>query len=311
MKRAIIVIFCSLAVIISGFVGADHYVTHLYHELETSPYGGWNDIFHKEINSDYIIMGSSRAYAQFNPAILDSILNINSYNLGYNGRQVRSQLLKYKIYRTEQTHKPKVILYELSPYSFSSYKKYESFQFVPYLHKKTMWNTFHEIEGFTWTDKYVPYWRYRNYKNEIRRIRRGTSPYCKDKYKTYKGFCSFDYHWNNKFDSTETLYYLHNKKTIQAFNQFINECEKDDIKVIFILSPYYIKATENIKNKELMHQQIEKIAMKHQIPILDYTQHPISYDTAYFYNYSHLNRKGANLFTTVLAHDLDSLLDIR
>lgn len=311
MKRAIIVIFCSLAVIISGFVGADHYVTHLYHELETSPYGGWNDIFHKEINSDYIIMGSSRAYAQFNPAILDSILNINSYNLGYNGRQVRSQLLKYKIYRTEQTHKPKVILYELSPYSFSSYKKYESFQFVPYLQKKTMWNTFHEIEGFTWTDKYVPYWRYRNYKNEIRRIRRGTSPYCKDKYKTYKGFCSFDYHWNNKFDSTETLYYLHNKKTIQAFNQFINECEKDDIKVIFILSPYYIKATENIKNKELMHQQIEKIAMKHQIPILDYTQHPISYDTAYFYNYSHLNRKGANLFTTVLAHDLDSLLDIR
>lgn len=311
MKRAIIVIFCSLAVIISGFVGADHYVTHLYHELETSPYGGWNDIFHKEINSDYIIMGSSRAYAQFNPAILDSILNINSYNLGYNGRQVRSQLLKYKIYRTEQTHKPKVILYELSPYSFSSYKKYESFQFVPYLHKKTMWNTFHEIEGFTWTDKYVPYWRYRNYKNEIRRIRRGTSPYSKDKYKTYKGFCSFDYHWNNKFDSTETLYYLHNKKTIQAFNQFINECEKDDIKVIFILSPYYIKATENIKNKELMHQQIEKIAMKHQIPILDYTQHPISYDTAYFYNYSHLNRKGANLFTTVLAHDLDSLLDIR
>lgn len=310
MKRAFIPIFV-LVLIIAYFIGADCYVTHLYHKLETSPYGGWNDIFDREINSDYIIMGSSRAYAQFNPAILDSMLNINSYNLGFNGRQVRSQLLKYKIYRTEQSHKPKVIIYELSPTSFNTYKHYESFQFVPYLHKKSVWNAFHELEGFTWADRYVPYWRYRNYKEDIRRIRTGSSPYCKDKYKMYKGFCGFNKHWNNKFDSTETLYYFNNSETIKAFNQFLDECKKDDIQVIFVLSPYYIKATENIKNKAQMHQQIESIAMKHHIPILDYTQHPISYDTANFYNYSHLNKKGANLFTTALAHDLDSLLDIR
>ena len=41
--------------------------------------------------------------------------------------------------------------------------------------------------------------------------------------------------------------------------------------------------------------------------ILDYTHNPICYDTAYFYNAQHLNRKGAEKFSRILAHDLDSL----
>ena len=42
-------------------------------------------------------------------------------------------------------------------------------------------------------------------------------------------------------------------------------------------------------------------------PILNYTYDPISYDTNFFYNATHLNKTGAELFTRKLAHDIDSL----
>lgn len=44
-----------------------------------------------------------------------------------------------------------------------------------------------------------------------------------------------------------------------------------------------------------------------ELLFLDYTNDPICYDTAYFYNAMHLNARGANLFTEKLAHDIDSL----
>ncbi len=49
------------------------------------------------------------------------------------------------------------------------------------------------------------------------------------------------------------------------------------------------------------------LASKYNVPILDYTHDSICYDTAYFYNAQHLNRKGAEKFSLQLAHDLKAI----
>ena len=56
-----------------------------------------------------------------------------------------------------------------------------------------------------------------------------------------------------------------------------------------------------------MYAMYDSIARKYDIPILDYNYDPISYDTAYFYNAMHSNKKGAELFSVKLTHDIDSL----
>lgn len=58
---------------------------------------------------------------------------------------------------------------------------------------------------------------------------------------------------------------------------------------------------------EGMHNMFEEIAQKNDIPLLDYTFDELSYDTTYFYNTMHLNKKGADLFSKKVAHDIDSL----
>ena len=56
-----------------------------------------------------------------------------------------------------------------------------------------------------------------------------------------------------------------------------------------------------------MHSAYKKIADKYGIPILDYMTMSLCKDTTYFYNAMHLNKKGSEIFSDSLAHDLKRL----
>ena len=60
-------------------------------------------------------------------------------------------------------------------------------------------------------------------------------------------------------------------------------------------------------NEKKMYEMYDTIAQRFNIPILDYNDISMCYDTTYFYNGTHLNKLGAEVFTTKLAHDIDSL----
>lgn len=42
----------------------------------------WDDIHNNKNKYDFLILGSSRAYSGYNPKIIDSVLGVNSYNMG-------------------------------------------------------------------------------------------------------------------------------------------------------------------------------------------------------------------------------------
>ena len=291
---------------------ADFLITRSFQRLQSSPFANWNDLYRHELGSDVLIMGSSRAYVQFNPRILDSLLNVNSYNLGCDGRAVDTQILKYKVYRHRQHTKPRLILYELYPGSMDTSNQYDRIQFLPYLHDPYLWQLTHRMEHFSVADGFVPCWRYLNFKKEVKEILNGSSPYTLPENALYKGFLDFDLPWNGAaFHHIDTIKYQHNTKTIKEFDKFLDDCEKEDISVVFVLAPYYIGATRKIHDLEGMHKMFDTLAKKHDIPVLDYTDNYLSQDTTYFYNATHLNRTGATLFTTQLAHDVDSIFHIK
>ena len=95
-----------------------------------------------------------------------------------------------------------------------------------------------------------------------------------------------------------------------AINLFVNFLEKvtsDGTKVLFVYAPIYYQAREKMVNEREMFEMYDSIANRFNIPILDYNDIPMCYDTTYFYNATHLNKTGAELFTTKLAHDIDSI----
>ena len=94
---------------------------------------------------------------------------------------------------------------------------------------------------------------------------------------------------------------------IVEFKKFLNELTIDGTKVIFVFAPIYHEVLEKCSEREVIYRMYDSIACEFHIPILDYSDIPMCYDTAYFYNATHLNKQGAELFTTKLAHDIDSL----
>lgn len=288
---------------------ADLWITRQFKKLESSPFGNWNDIYRSNIQSDVLIIGSSRAYVQFNPRILDSVLHVNCYNLGMNGRTVESQIIKYHTYRRKHNAKPKLILFEIYQSTLDTDNGFDRIQFVPYLKDLVLWNDVRKVDHFTWADCFIPCWRYGPYKKDMMDIIKGSSVYfCDPKYRLYKGYCDFDKPWDgSKLAKIDTIHYSRVPSSIHKLDQFLQECKREDIRVVFVIAPYYIGATKKIDDLDGMYKLFCSITEPYQIPILDYTNNPISYDTAYFYNSSHLNRKGATLFSLKLAHDLDSL----
>lgn len=264
----------------------------------------WKEIFTGKLQNDMIIMGSSRAEVQYSPVILDSLLKTNSYNLGMSGRGIMSQILRYNTYR-RLDGKPKLIIQNIDLMTIERDNGFCREQFFPYFYDKTFGQEVVKLENLTLADKYIPGYRYAGY---FPKILSWLGIVNRESYTLTKGYSGVDLKWNgSKLKKLTQINYEHDSLALRLFDQYLAKAHSENIRIIFVYAPLYISATEKIRNIKGMYQMYDTIAQKYNIPILDYTYDPICYDTAYFYNATHLNKKGSELFSAKLAHALDSL----
>jgi len=287
---------------------ADSVITGKLRRLRTSPFAVWNDIYDHKIKSDVLVMGSSRAYVQFNPAVIDTVLGVNSYNLGMDGRRADSQILQYHIYRQHNNKKPKLIIYEVSHGTMNHSNGYEREQFLPYLHDGYLWRATRQMENYTWADRLVPCWKYLGYQDLLKELFIENNKRKDYDDPLYKGYHGFHKSWNGKaLKNVHSVSYDKNSEIIQHYKSFVKGCQQEGIQVVMVISPFYIGGTRKMQDAGGMQQMFKKIADECGVPLLDYTYDELSYDTAYFYNTMHLNSKGADIFSRKVAHDIAQL----
>ena len=265
---------------------------------EYYPFSTMNDMLDGEINADLLVLGSSRAWVQYNTRILDSMLGLNSYNLGFNAQMIVPELQWYNIYR-EYNERPKYIVLDV------------------------FWNTLYGNYRVSVVDAYKPYLLHRTVRDKAwanNSIRLFPIPQPKDidkimyfvgNIKTHKGYCRHDWKWDgselNKLESLDTVKFLTHENTKSLLESFIIQCNREGINLILIHSPFYIEGQQMVVGQEEGKTMFKEMAERHKVPFLDYTNDPICFDTTYFYNAMHLNGIGSDVFTAKLAHDLDSL----
>lgn len=101
--------------------------------------------------------------------------------------------------------------------------------------------------------------------------------------------------------------FKYNLELKNIFEDYCSFVKSNNINICFVYAPTYIEATKKITNLQEMYSTYKSIANKYNIPILDYNYHLISLDSTNFYNATHLNKKGSELFSKQLSLDLDSL----
>jgi hypothetical protein len=126
-------------------------------------FASWNDLYNSKINADLLIMGSSRAEFHISPKIMDSLLRLNSYNLGLSAWHFDMQYARFRIY-LQHNKKPKYIIHNVDIYGFSKRNNVaDAHQFLPYIRDTILQNVIHNHKGvFDIYQQKIPLFKYKN-----------------------------------------------------------------------------------------------------------------------------------------------------
>lgn len=286
----------------------DILITNNLKHSDARMFSTYNAIYSDTLQCDAVVMGSSRGQVQYDVYILDSIANLNCYNISVDGRCIDAEVVIYNAYR-HHAPKPKVIIQNIDWGTLQLSNGYEREQYLPYLDKDDLFDQTCENEGFSWADRWLPLVRYAGYRNIIfeglglpAKVARPEN--------IYKGYIAVDAPWDGSaFQNIDTLGFEYNPQAVAIFEKYLTQCQKEGIHVVMVYAPFYIGATHKMGSAvDSMFVLYQHFADRYGCDILNYIYDSISYDTLNFYNASHMNRRGAEQFSIKLANDLKELL---
>lgn len=278
-------------------------------------YKTWNEIYYGKSNSNLIINGSSIAEVQISPKIVDSILHVNSFNIGLSGYSFLMQMARYNVY-LEHNKKPNTIIQIVGDGTLVKKEGlFQKNQFVPYLKDSLIKQATKKYKGFTELDYNLPLFKY---SGDLRTVLKGLGSFCGFeplKSKVYKGFESNDFEWDGKFDEFVKKYpsglkYTNSEKIEDLFRQYIEEQSKAGIDVFLVFPPTYFELEKFMLSRSMIVDKYESIAKKYDhVYFLNYSSNAhFSEEKDLFYNANHLNSYGADLFTKQLVKDIKDLV---
>ena len=283
-----------------------------YYLRQSNDYPGefevWNDIYNSNVNCDLAVYGSSRAWVHIDPKILSDSLELEVYNLGIDGHNFWLQYLRHLEF-LNLNKKPKTIIFAVDVFSLSKrIDLYNPDQFLPYM----LWNSniqeyTSSYVGYNTFEYYLPLLRYSGKSNALKTIIKNFFIKSSKSYRN-NGFLGMDREWNNDLDKAkenkDTYEIKLDSTSITLFEKFINECKINDIELIFVYTPEYIDGQNFVANRNDIIQIYRDMSTKYSIEFYDYSNDSLCFDKKNFYNASHLNNTGAEIFTKTLASDL-------
>lgn len=311
MKKFLSRLFFFLITLLIIAYAADYSLSHLLRK--TNKYPGeievWNDIYNENAGCDIAVYGSSRAWVHVDPRILSDSLEKSCYNFGIDGHNFPLQYLRH-LELIKHNKKPSKIILSVDMFTLQKRKDlYEPDQFLPFM----LWNN--NIRNYTGsyisykiTDYYLPLVRFGGKYNAIKMCM--GQLFHKDKIAEYrhKGFRAMDRAWNSDLEKAKSQNKSYVVKTdpesIELFEKFIRECKEEDIELIIVYSPEYLEGQQFVSNRKDIMNMFQSYATQNKLLFLDYSSDSICLNKNLFYNASHLNKQGAAVFSSKLAHDL-------
>ena len=312
MKRFLIDIFLVLVMALGIASVGDFIVSRGLRKTTVRKFAVWNDIYNRQnLDNDLVLIGASSCWAHYSPGILDSILHISTYNLGIDGHPwYPCQPLRYNTY-IRFTKSPKYVVVNIDMGTLEvKADPYEREQFFPYFWlDDSLVSEIRECKEITFMDRYCPIWRYIGYRNLIETGVAGSlGKSCFEDDGVYKGYRGNTYQWDRaSLKTMDSVTIPHESVVVDSLLHFIAQRKSENQQVILVKSPVYYELQQRFTNREAMCRLYDSIARVADVELLDYWDYPIVHDSTYFYNPSHLNKRGAEAISIQLAYDLQRI----
>ena len=254
----------------------------------------------KESTEDVLVFGSSRAKHHYVPDVIEDSLKMTCYNTGEDGNGI---IMCYGFLKMiTERYTPKLIIYDVTGFDIFEDDNMKYLDLMkPYYDEKGIDSIFWSVEPKTRIMMLSNIYRYNttclrvigNYIHPMNNYPKGYSALHK----------TMDYEPEIKEEKEQAVDTL----KIHYFEEFIRLAQNKGVSLVCCVSPSYKAPVDDIK-----YQSIKSLCKQYQVPFLYYGSDPdISCEKIYFQDRTHLNDRGARLFTSkLLSWILDSLVVI-
>lgn len=266
--------------------------------------------------NNIIFIGGSRVVTHINPRIIDSITGLKCQNISIQDIGiVEYNMLLSKYLQVHQ--KPDAVFMNLDVNMFfTSGPLFNINDFIPYLADTLIYKKLSPYK-LAYRSKPVQYFYF------LEKVF-ATTDYAKSKLFDFKNqlllnidtaivYSNFeprvaDWSVGADLELNTPTNATWQKEGFDLLQQVIDRCKKESVQLVFIYSPFYYKGKTYIANFDEIFNHIKKIADENKIPFWNYSTIDFCKSKEYFYNYSHMNYKGAKVFSNLLALDIKAFL---
>jgi len=298
--------------------GIQLFVDYQLRNNYSSMFNEWSLITNGKLNSDLIIIGSSRALKHFDPKIFEDRLQYTSYNLGTDGGAYGFQIMKLRNY-LENNKPPKIIIQNVDIFSMGRGKKEIILKqkYLPYYNSIENLKTLAKYDENLITEIFFPMYKYRGYREEFIMAVSSLTTKFENNSKEYNGYIGSSLKWDNGFEKFKrenpNIFKKDFSKGFQDLLAIVEEINNTDAILFLVWSPEYYKFQEfegPVQDK--YKKKYATLALQHDnIYFIDFTGDSLSFDTQYLYNFYHLNEKGATIFSKKVADSIKINLESR
>ncbi len=284
----------------------------------------WRDLYKSKENSiDMMFVGSSHARFAFDTSLFDKKLGKNTFNLStpdqtpLAGYYALKQALKYQ--------KPKMIIYEAYWNKMCTDDNTTAANFIydymkdEFLKLKLMYSLKEDnkFKDF-FLNSYVKSYKHRQKLNNfLNRAINGDVLSCSSTVADINDFGKIKYGGkgyletdvvvspnqlnNSSFKRTKN--YNFNNKQLEYFQNTIDLCKENNIKMLIVTAPMPLKTLSFVKEYSSYSKKINDIALKNNVKYIDYNIINMSqnlFDDSCFMDSNHMNSKGAQTLDLLL-----------
>ena len=262
---------------------------------------------------DVLIMGNSRGKHHFDPEIIDTMLNVNSFCIGIGGYPINVEVEKYDLYRSHNA-KPRVILQNIDYLTMNVLAdvrhQHQSEMFFPLVYDRAGRKMMRNL-GYGFAELNIPLYRMYGYQQVIKNgilEASGLKHYVSRP--AYKGHRAEEGKWNGyELNRMAVNRAEISEESKEVLERFLSQCRKDSVEIILVNSPMYCGVKEKVTNLDEIKTYFDNTARQYGFRYLDYSVDcPIAQDSSNFCVAVHMNPTATKEFTRMLCKDLESVL---
>jgi hypothetical protein len=245
-------------------------------------------------NEEVLIFGTSRAYHHYNSEVIEQILGLSCFNVGYGGQNIYHSLALLKA--AIQRKKPQIAVLELMSIEGNEKNDLGKLSMLlPFVNKSNIYRDLILKRGISEHAKLLSSIYPFNSK-QLYMLRNNLTTMRSD----VKGFRGLTAEWDKPIEKRDVnVFSPDNSKMQEAIHEFIELCQKNEIKVFIFISPKYV----NFLNKKNTYSEItEDIYKNYGLEVTSQINSPKYLSSPQFFSDPiHLNKIGADIYSREIA----------